>query len=175
MNNQIDLLPPWARNEKNKRQRIKILIATQIFIFLLLAFFIFLLSMYERQLWNRSRELSGIIAAFDSAPFEIAERLQSAYISSDYIEERVQELIPAEFENEWLDIILLSMPRNAELTRMEFSGREISIVCDTGDINLIETHHINLSEFFTYVRQGRIMRTDDEYFSYELRVFVGEE
>ena len=171
---QIDLLPPWARNAKNKKMKIIVFSIVQIFILLFLIVFILLLNMKERRTWDYSRELSEKLSAFDSAPLEAAEELQYAYTANAYIDDMLSDALPIIFKEEWLDFILMSIPEESNLTRFEYNAREIFIACITNDIHIIETHRVNLSEFFTYVRQGSVTHNEGLY-AYEIRVYVDEE
>lgn len=172
MRTEINLLPVWARNVKSRRKLVKILAAAQVVIFLVLAAAVAGLDSWEQETWSRSNELSNALAAFDSAPSEVAAELQSAREEAFYIEEFFAEA--GGFDAGRLDYIAVSTPDGAALARIDFAQNRLVLTGITADIDIMEIHRANLSEFFENVSTGRITLTDDGLFAYEIRVFFNE-
>ena len=166
--NTINLLPPWAKKAKAQRRLTKIFAAIQIaVIFVLFAAWLALNALTE-QAWARSREISQRIDALDSAPAEMAEALQTARAEAIYIYAFL-EIQPAYLDAEALDLIVAATPSNTTLLRLDYAAQIFLLTATAYDINIIEQHRANLTEFF-YVTSGHITRTNGVYV-YEMRVW----
>lgn len=167
MKTHIDLLPPWAKKAKARRKHIIILAVVQIAVIFALSGTALLLHTLEQRAWAHARELSERVAAFAPAPAELAEALQAARVEAVYIEQFLEN-VPGYMDISPVEKILEATPVGATLLRVDYTGQDFLLIGTTDDINIIETHRTNLSQFF-YVTPGRITRTDETY-TYEIRV-----
>jgi len=162
MKTHINLLPPSAQSAKNFRKRVKILLLAQVGIFLLIAAGVFRLINAERDVWPEATALSERVAALAPAAEEAAR--------ANAIREIFADALPVVFDGEWLDLLLLAIPDEVTLIRIDYNQGDMLITAETADINIIETHRANMAQIFTYVRQGRITRIDEGLYAYEIRV-----
>jgi Tfp pilus assembly protein PilN len=167
----INLLPDRATAAKKRRKQIRILTVAQAVIFLLLAAFFIILTGME----SRTRETAQALqeSTADPAPAALAEQLQQAQ-SAALEEEYLLEMIPQTFAQTALAGLIAATPENATLTNITYRQNELTLTAATAQITAAEAHRANLAKIFPYVWTGRITRTAEAAYTYEIHIFAGE-
>ena len=172
LHQKIDLLPPWARKAKTLRLLIKILPIIQLSVFLLLFGLVTMLNAWERGIQSRSQALRNrifLMSEYSYAPQKVSAELQAALADAQYIEAFFLEMFPEDFNPQWLDHVLETIPQDVIISNLSYDGQELIITAATPNIYAIQEHILSLSEFFENVRLSQLARNQGNY-SYELRI-----
>ncbi|MCL2048856.1 MAG: hypothetical protein FWG87_09025 [Defluviitaleaceae bacterium] len=165
MKTTINLLPPTVRKIQARRKWLVRLVIVQVAALLSLAAVVFVLRHLEQQAVQEAAEFYEALNALGSTPEIMADELRAVQQAA-LINEQIAE-ISTHFEREWINGFLAAVPENAELTRVEYRRNEILVAGTADSLDTVERHKLSMAQIFTYVRSGRINRTEGVYF-YEI-------
>jgi len=163
---EINLLPPWIRQRERRKRIIRILVAAQVAVFILLGGTAFAMRSIEDREREQSALLSRQIAALDIDPLINAEAERETG--------EIRLSFSGTFNPEWLDAIIGSTPHGVHLTLIDYTGAAIILTAYADDLADITAHQARLdeTESFGPILLGQLNRMEDGRVRYTLRLDI---
>jgi len=167
MNKNINLLP-YEVEEYKKTYRFKIfMVSLQIAIFMCIGIVVFIFSTFERSYLQRSQELI--------AQIEEIEELSPTRDIAAYFENFYARNFSTVFDSLWINNVMDTLPYSASIAQLRYIQHELFLEGEIRNAAMIEVHRRGLLEYFDYAWLGDISLQENGFYSYQLRIGVGNE